>query len=139
MKRNTIRVICISFFGVVFCIWKGGKRMLNQTVLVGRLVKEPELRKTEQGKKVTNITLAVPRSYKNVSGEYDTDFISCVLWSGVAENTVEYVKKGDLLGVKGRIQTRSYEDKEEQKRYVTEVVAEKVTFLSSHNKSEKEV
>lgn len=108
--------------------------MLNQTVIVGRLVKEPELRKTENGKKVTNITLAVPRSYKNMNGEYDTDFISCVLWSGIAENTVEYVKKGDLLGVKGRIQSRVYEDKEEQRKYITEVVAEKVTFLSGKSK-----
>ena len=59
--------------------------MLNQTVIVGRLVKNPELNQTENGKKVTNITLAVPRSYKNINGEYDTDFISCVLWEGIAE------------------------------------------------------
>ena len=104
--------------------------MLNQTVIVGRLVKDPELRETENGNKVTNITLAVPRSYKNVNGEYDTDFISCVLWKGIAENTVEYVKKGDLIGIKGRIQTRNYEV-DDEKRYVMEVVAEKVTFLSS--------
>ncbi len=107
--------------------------MLNQTVIVGRLVKDPELRETESGNKVTNITLAVPRSYKNMNGEYETDFISCVLWKGIAENTVEYVKKGDLLGVKGRIQSRSYQLDDETKKYVTEVVAEKVTFLSSRN------
>ena len=71
-----------------------------------------------------------------MNGEYDTDFISCVLWSGIAENTVEYVKKGDLLGVKGRIQTRTYEDLEANRKYITEVVAEKVTFLSSKNKDE---
>ncbi len=104
--------------------------MLNQIVIVGRLVKDPELRETETGKKVTNITLAVPRSYKNVNGEYDTDFIDCTLWTGVAENTSEYCKKGDLLGVKGRVQTRSYE-KDDDKKYVTEVIAEKVTFLTS--------
>ena len=63
--------------------------MLNQLVVIGRLVKDPELRKTENGKNVANITLAVPRSYKNVNGEYDTDFISCVLWRGVAEKTAE--------------------------------------------------
>lgn len=103
--------------------------MLNQIVIVGRLVNDPELRETENGKKVTNITLAVPRSYKNVKGEYETDFIDCVLWTGIAENTSEYCKKGDLLGVKGRVQTRIYE-KEEVKKYVTEVVAEKITFLS---------
>ncbi len=105
--------------------------MLNQTVLVGRLVKDPELRETENGNKVTNITLAVPRSYKNTNGEYETDFISCVLWKGIAENTAEYVKKGDLLGIKGRINTRHYEAEDATRRYVMEVVAEKVTFLSS--------
>lgn len=74
--------------------------MLNQTVLVGRLVKDPELKETETGNKMTHITLAVPRSYKNVDGEYDTDFISCVLWKGIAENAVEYCHKGDLVGIK---------------------------------------
>ncbi|MDD2489638.1 MAG: single-stranded DNA-binding protein [Bacilli bacterium] len=108
--------------------------MLNQIVIVGRLVRNPELRETESGKKVTNITIAVPRSYKNGKGEYDTDFIDCTLWMGIAENTVEYCKKGDLLGVKGRVQTRSYEQGEEKRKYVTEVVAEKVTFLSTKNK-----
>ncbi|MFA5603624.1 MAG: single-stranded DNA-binding protein [Bacilli bacterium] len=109
--------------------------MLNQTVIVGRLVREPELRETENGTKVTNITLAVPRSYKNTDGEYETDFISCVLWKGIAENTVEYVKKGDLLGVKGRLQTRSFQVDDSSKKQVTEVIAEKVTFLSSKDKS----
>lgn len=114
---------------------KGEKIMLNQIVIVGRLVKDPELKETESGKKVTNITLAVPRSYKNVNGEYETDFIDCTLWTGVAENTSEYCKKGDLLGVKGRVQTRMYE-KDEKKNYVTEVVAEKVTFLTSKKTDE---
>ena len=104
--------------------------VLNHTVLGGRLVKDPELSSTENGKKVSKITLAVPRSYKNVNGEYDTDFIDCVLWSGIAESTVEYCQKGDLLGVKGRIQTRMIE-KDDEKKYFTDVVAEKVTFLSS--------
>ena len=110
--------------------------MLNQLVVVGRLVREPELRKTESGRNVTNITLAVPRSYKNSNGEYDTDYIDCVLWANVAENTTEYCHKGDLLGVKGRIQTRKVETEEERPRHVTEVVGEKVTFLSSSHKSE---
>ncbi len=104
--------------------------MLNQIVIVGRLVKDPELRKTDTGKNVTNITLAVPRNYKNQNGEYETDFIDCTLWTGIAENTANYCKKGDLLGVKGRVQTRIYE-KEEEKKYITEVIAEKVTFLTS--------
>ena len=106
--------------------------MLNQMVIVGRLVRNPELRETENGKKVTNITLAVPRSYKNTKGEYETDFIDCVLWTGIAESTVEYCKKGDILGVKGRIQTRSIETDADKRRYITEVGAEKVTFLSSN-------
>ena len=109
--------------------------MLNQIVLVGRLVKTPELMQTESGIKVSRITLAVPRSYKNSEGEYESDFINCTLWTGIAENTAEYCKKGDLLGVKGRIQTRVYE-KDEEKKYISEVVAEKVTFLTSKSKNE---
>ncbi|MCI5553017.1 MAG: single-stranded DNA-binding protein [Tenericutes bacterium] len=105
--------------------------MLNQTVLVGRLVRDPELYETESGNKVTNITLAVPRSYKNSNGEYDTDFINCVLWKGIAESASEYCHKGDLLGVKGRIQTRVIELDDETHKNITEVVAEKVTYLSS--------
>ena len=109
--------------------------MLNHTVIVGRIVKDPELKETDSGKKVTNITLAVPRSFKNMNGEYETDYIPCVLWKGVAESTTQYCKKGDLVGIKGRIQSRSYET-EEEKRYVVELIAEKVTFLTSKNKEE---
>ena len=104
--------------------------MLNNTVLVGRLVRDLEVKETENGNKVAQMTLAVPRSFKNMDGSYDTDYIPCVLWKGVAENTAEYCKKGDLIGIKGRIQTRSYEQEDELK-YVTEVIAEKVSFLSS--------
>lgn len=111
--------------------------MLNQLIVIGRLVKDPELRKTDTGKNVANITLAVPRSFKNVNGEYETDYIDCVLWSAVAESTTEYCKKGDLLGVKGRIQTRKYEIEDEKTRQVTEVVAEKVSFLSSAKRKEE--
>ena len=108
--------------------------MLNQAVLVGRLVKDPELYETENGNKLTNITLAVPRSYKNINGEYDTDYIACVLWKGIAENACEYCHKGDLLGVKGHIQSRNIEIDEDTKKQIVEVVAEKVTYLSSkHN------
>lgn len=105
--------------------------MLNQTVIVGRIVKDPELRETDSGKKVTNITLAVPRSFKNLNGQYDTDFIPCVLWKGIAESTTEFCKKGDLVGIKGRIQTRDIEIEDEKKKHVVEIIAEKVTFLSS--------
>lgn len=105
--------------------------MLNQSIIVGRIVREPEVRETENGNKVTNITLAVQRPYKNIDGEYDTDFISCVLWKGIAETTAEYCKKGDLIGIRGRIQTRMIEYSEDIKRNIMEVVAERVTFLSS--------
>lgn len=111
--------------------------MLNQSILVGRIVREPEVRETDNGTKVTNITLAVQRPYKNVNGEYDTDFISCVLWRGVAESTAQYCKKGDLIGVRGRIQTKNIEYEDETKHLV-EVVAEKVTFLSTNRSKEAE-
>lgn len=103
--------------------------MLNQIVIVGRLVKDLEIIEIESGKKTCNLTIAVPRSYKNINGDYDNDYIDCVLWHGIAENTVSYCKKGDLLGIKGRVQ-KSNEDKE------MIVVAEKVTFLSSSAKKE---
>ena len=109
--------------------------MLNQAVLVGRIVKDPEVKDTDKGK-VANVTLAVPRSFKNMNGEYDTDFISCVLWKGIAENTAEYCKKGDLVAIKGRIQTRNVELDDTHKQFV-EVIAEKVTFLSSKRKEDE--
>ena len=105
--------------------------MLNQFVGVGRLVAEPSVKETEDGKQVSNITIAVPRSYKNENGEYDTDFVDVVLWNGIAENTAEYCHKGDRIGVKGRIQTSNYETEDGEKRKSTQIVAEKITFLSS--------
>ena len=92
--------------------------MLNQTVLVGRIVKDIE----QEGETKAIVTLAVPRSFKNADGEYETDFIPCVLWNGIATNTKEYCRKGDLVGVKGRIQSNE--------NGIT-VVAEKLTFLST--------
>ena len=105
--------------------------MLNQVVLVGRLTDNPELVTTESGKKVTYITLAVQRTFKNSDGVYEADFIRCVLWNAIASNTTEYCHKGDVVGVKGRIQTSSYDDKDGNRKYNTEIIAEKVTFLSS--------
>lgn len=98
------------------------------------MVKDPELIETETNKKVSNITLAVPRSFKNMNGEYETDFINCVLWDSVAKSTVEYCKKGSIVGVKGRIQSRTVEKEDTSKKYYVEVIAEKVTFLSQENK-----
>ena len=107
--------------------------MLNQVVMVGRLTSDPEINEVENDRKVATITLAVPRSYKNVNGEYDTDFIKCILWNGIAETTAEYCEKGDLVGVKGRIQTTNVDDK-----IVMEVVAEKVSFLSSRKEEDRD-
>ena len=105
--------------------------MLNQVILVGRLVRTPELQITESGKKRSSITLAVSRTYKNQNGEYDTDFLDCTLWTGIAENTAEYCKTGDVIGVKGRLQTWLLENEAGEKYKKVEIVAEKVTFLSS--------
>ena len=105
--------------------------MLNQVVLVGRLTKDPEIKQTDNAKSVSNITLAIPRSFKNVEGEYDTDFIECTLWDQIAKNTAEYCKKGDIVGVKGRMQTNSYEKDDGTKVFKLNIMAEKVTFLSS--------
>ena len=105
--------------------------MLNQVILVGRLVRDPELQLTDSGKKRSSITLAVARSYKNQNGEYDTDFLDCTLWTGIAENTHEYCKSGDVIGVKGRLQTWMLENEDGTKSKRMEIIAEKVTFLSS--------
>ena len=110
--------------------------MLNQVVLVGRITREPELKELEDGKKVSNITLAVPRSYKNADGIYETDFIDCTLWNGIANNLFEYCKKGDMVGVRGSLRTDNYE-KEGKLMTKLNLFAERVTFLSSREKSEK--
>ena len=114
--------------------------MVNQIILVGRLVKTPELELTDSGKKISTITLAVPRTYKNLNGEYDTDFLDCTLWTGVAENTSEYCKTGDILGIKGRLQSRIIEKDDGTKYKKMEIIAEKVSFLSStKDKKDNEV
>lgn len=113
---------------------KGGVLILNQVILVGRIVRDPELYENEDAKS-TLLTLAIPRSFKNVNGEYDTDFITCTIWRGIAEHVCEYCHKGDLVGVKGHLQASSYE-KDDVKIYKLEVVAEKVTFLSTKKEAE---
>lgn len=104
---------------------------MNQVVLVGRLTKDPELNVKEEGKTLSVITLAVQRPYKNADGIYETDFIRCILFNAIAENTVEYCKCGNVVGIKGRIQSNNYEDKEGNKKYSLEVLVDRVTFLSS--------
>ena len=105
--------------------------MLNQLVLVGRLTRDIKINKTDKGRKVATISLAIPRSFKNMEGTYDTDFVDCIAFENIAENTAMYCKKGDIVGIKGRIQTRDDELEDETHKKYVEVIAEKVTFLSS--------
>lgn len=109
--------------------------MLNRVVLVGRLTKDPELRYTPNGVAVTNFTLAVDRNFKNSQGERETDFIPCVVYRQNAEFAANYLAKGKLAGVDGRIQVRSYTGQDGQKRWVTEIVAEQVHLLSPKNEA----
>ena len=104
---------------------------MNNVVLVGRLAEDPKVSTTENGKKKTTVNIAVSRNFKNSEGIYETDFIRCVLWNGIASNTSEYCHVGDVVGIKGRIQTSNYDDEKGERHYLTEVVAERVTFLSS--------
>lgn len=103
--------------------------MLNRTVLAGRLVRDPELRYTSNGVAVSNFTLACNRPFKNQDGEQEADFIQCVAWKKQAENLANYQKKGNMIGIDGRIQTRTFEDKDGKTIYVTEVLAENIQFL----------
>ena len=112
--------------------------MINQIMLVGRLVRTPDLFLTETGKKGSFITLAVGRPFKNQDGEYDTDFIDCTLWTAVAESTAEYCKSGDIIGIRGRIQSRIVENEDGSKQKIMEIIADKVTFLSSSGNKKNE-
>jgi len=112
--------------------------LVNNAILVGRITSEPELIELEDGKKYTSIILAVNRNYKNEEGIYETDFIKCVLWNYAATNTVTYCRSGDVIGVKGRIQSSNYTDENGKKHYVTEIIAEKVTFLQSNKQLNNE-
>ncbi len=103
---------------------------MNKVILIGRLTKDPELRTISTGSSTTTFTLAVNRTFTNQNGERDTDFITCVAWRRQAENIAKYCVKGTQVALEGRIQTRSYDAQDGTKRYVTEVVADNVTFLS---------
>lgn len=111
--------------------------MLNQIILVGRLTRDITVNKSENGVKVATISIAVPRSFKNVEGVYDTDFIDCVAFDTIALNTSEYCNKGDIVGIKGRIQTKVVELEEGKKENKLEIICEKITFLSSKPKEEE--
>ncbi|PTH68881.1 single-stranded DNA-binding protein [Staphylococcus agnetis] len=107
--------------------------MLNRVVLAGRLTKDPEFRTTPSGIDVSTFTLAVNRNFKSKDGEQQADFINCVVFRKQAENVKNYLSKGSLAGVDGRMQSRSYENKEGQRVYVTEVVCDSVQFLEPKN------
>lgn len=106
--------------------------MINNVVLVGRLTRDPELRYTPQNQAVGTFGLAVNRQFKNANGEREADFINCVIWRQQAENLANFAKKGSLIGITGRIQTRNYENQQGQKVYVTEVVADNFQMLESN-------
>ena len=110
-------------------------KMLNSLILVGRLTKEIDIKETESGKKVGTLSLAIPRSFKNMNGVYETDFVNCTLWEEKAKITKEYCKTGDIVGIRGRLQSNIVKTDEGTKYYL-EVVADKVTFLSNKKKDD---
>ena len=109
---------------------------MNQTCLIGRLTKDVELKYTPANQAVATFTLAVNRTFKNANGERETDFINCVIWRQSAENFANWAKKGALIGITGRIQTRNYENAQGQRVYVTEVIAENFQMLESRNQQQ---
>jgi len=111
--------------------------MINRVVLVGRMTRDPELRRTGNGTAVTSFTLALDRTYNSANGQ-TADFIPVVVWNRAAENVKQYCSKGSLVGVEGRIQSRSYENNQGQRVYVVEVVADRVQFLESRSSRERQ-
>ena len=104
---------------------------MNQVTLVGRLTQDPEVKENNDGTCRTIINIAISRDYRNSDGIYESDFIKCVLWNGIAAATKDYCHKGDVVGVKGKLQTRTYENENNEKKYITEVIADKVTFITT--------
>lgn len=109
--------------------------MINRVVLTGRPTRDPELRNTKSGTSVCSFTLAVARNFKNKNGERGADFINCIAWRKTAEVMSQYVKKGSVIGVDGRIQTRSYDNRDGQRVYITEVVVDNFSFLGGSDKN----
>lgn len=110
--------------------------MINRVILVGRITKDVDLRYTGTGKAVASFTLAVNRQFTNQNGEREADFINCVLWNKPAETLANFTRKGSLIGVEGKMQSRSYENKEGQKVFITEVVVESFSLLESKSTNE---
>ena len=107
--------------------------MINRVVLVGRMTRDPELRRTQQGDAVTSFTLAVNRNFTSGDGQRQADFINCVVWRKPAENVERYCSKGSLVGVEGKIQTRTYDDKDGKTVFVVEVRCDSMQFLDTRN------
>ena len=112
--------------------------MINRVVLVGRLTKDPEYRVTPSGVQVATFTLAINRTFTNSQGEREADFINCVVFRGPAENVNNYLSKGSLAGGEGRLQSRSYENQEGLRDYVTEVVCDSVQFLEPKGANQRQ-
>ena len=110
--------------------------MINNVTLVGRLTKDVELKYTPSNVANVSFTLAVNRTFKNANGEREADFINCVIWRQASENFANWAKKGALIGITGRIQTRNYENQQGQRVYITEVVAENFQMLESRNQQQ---
>ena len=108
---------------------------MNKVILIGRLTRDPEMRTTPSGVATTSFTIAVQRNYANAQGDREADFISCVAWRKQAENIAKYCSKGSQVAVEGRIQTRNYDAQDGTKRYVTEVIADNVSFLGGRSTS----
>ena len=108
---------------------------MNKVILIGRLARDPEMRTTPSGVATTSFTIAVQRNYANAQGDREADFISCVAWRKQAENIAKYCSKGSQVAVEGRIQTRNYDAQDGTKRYVTEVIADNVSFLGGRSTS----
>lgn len=111
--------------------------MINRYVAVGRLTKDPELRRTASGKAVTTFTLAINRAYQSNDGQ-QADYISCVTWNKVAENVAQYCSKGSLVGIEGRLRSRSYDNSQGKRVYVTEVICDSVQFLDTRNRDNQQ-
>ena len=109
---------------------------MNKVTLVGRLVEDPKIENLNEGQTRTVITIAITRDYRNSEGDYDVDFIKCILWNDSASATKDYCHKGDVVSVKGKLQSRNYETEDKEKKYVTEVIVEKITFIQSRRSKE---
>ena len=109
---------------------------MNRVIIIGRNTKDVELKQTASGASVVEFSIAVKRAFKNANGEYESDFFNCIAFSKLAETISRYVKKGDQVGIEGRLQTRNYTNKEGRKVYVTEIIVENVEFLQSKKQGE---